>query len=132
MIIKFKGDVNPDDWNRIHPDVKHVFETLAFLFDRIGYDLEITSMIRPHILDTGIHAKGRAIDCVPRKTENSRVFVDPAMCQKICVFLGLLYRRPSTFPIAIYHDAGTGFHFHLQVDEKNLYVKSDQPWKDIA
>lgn len=132
MIIHFKATVDPKDWDRLHPDVRYVFETLAFIHERMGFDLEITSMIRPHTNDTGIHEKGRAIDCMWRETPQSRFKMTPDRIALITKFINSIFARPSNFPALLYHDVGMGIHYHLQVDAKNLYTPFSTPWVDLT
>lgn len=61
---KHKRGVNPDDWDRVLPNLLIIAEFDLNLCEDLGLDVEYTSIIRPMISvsTTDIHAKKRAYD----------------------------------------------------------------------
>lgn len=134
VTVKFKQGVNPEEWNHLHPELHSMFETLAMIFAKCGYNLEITSMLRKKTVDSGIHETGRALDCMYRPTPQSKFVMSRDQAHKVEAFMNFIFRRPSTFRSCLFHDAGTGFHYHLQcdptpgwVDLKGEIPKSPEP-----
>lgn len=79
-------------------------------------DFIVTSGYREH--DTGVHGtwpcRGLDVSSWPFKDPeamaadaNAHFFYDPKRPEKMCV---------------IYHDAGSGYHFHLQAHDRTLYL----------
>lgn len=126
-ICRIKKGVDEREWDHLHPKVHQVAETLCYLLDRMGFDPEITSMIRPHAGDSGVHATGRAVDIVPRVrgTGKSPGIVSTMEMQKIAAAINIIYKRNDQKLTCIYHNSGTGMHFHLQ-------VAATKDWKDLA
>lgn len=115
--VTFKAGLNPNEYNVLHPGLEGPLETVVFLLDRLGYDTEITSMLRmPGRIkgESNVHSTGRAIDCVPRMRENSRKPYTPNM-QMIATMVNASYKRNDQKLTCLYHDSGLGNHFHIQV-----------------
>lgn len=131
LTVRFKEGVNPNEWDYLHPRVKVVFETLAILMMRCGLDVEITSMLRkPGTIagESGVHATGRALDCVPRikSKDSSKTRLDYRFMQKTADFLNLVFTRSDQKNTVIWHDVGAhGWHFHLQ-------VQAERSWRDLT
>jgi len=116
VAVKYKHKEHEAHWDHLHPRIREMMDMLAFLIDAHGFDVDVTSAIRPIIIEgeSGVHATGRAIDVVPRMRKGGkRVWTEDM--KKLAGMMCRLYRTAKKEkPACIYHDAGSGKHFHLQ------------------
>lgn len=118
----FKKGIREEEWAYIHPKLKAIYARIQDLAKARQNLVEITSMIRPHTTDSGVHATGRALDCVPRRQSNRYCEFD--LCRSIVEAVNKEFPRKDKFSTALWHDVGLGFHIHLQVPQDPL-------WKDL-
>lgn len=119
LTIRFKQGplgVDPDQWPHLHPTCHRAAEVLSLALNSLGYDSEITDMIRPKGKDSGIHATGRALDMVPRQRANCRHKMDLAQHKKMAGFINFAFRRRNGLLTCVFHDVGSGYHYHIQTD----------------
>lgn len=114
--IRIKAGIDEKQLMYIHPELHTMMGILSQILERRGFKLEITSMVRKKTTDSGIHETGRAVDCVARKWTSPKNALPEGEGHKITAFMIYLFHRKSGYKSCIYHDAGTGFHFHLQCD----------------
>jgi hypothetical protein len=118
----FKPGISPIEWNFIHPQVQAMFNYMQWIWNEAGFDLVITSMIRPAGTikgESGVHATGRALDCVPRRRMDGFMRLDSDEMQDYCQLIESLveytFKRADGKRSCIYHNhRGGGWHFHLQ------------------
>jgi hypothetical protein len=121
--VHFKQGLDTREWDVLHPQVYEVFELLSLILVRMGYYVEITSLLRKKTSDSGVHETGRALDCVPRVTKDTRArAAHERDMQIVANLMNLVYRRNDQKKTVIYHDSGTGKHFHIQVPQTKGWV----------
>ena len=86
------------------PLLQAVCRTADILLHRIGRHAIATSFIR----DDGVHATGRAIDM-------SSEGMTLTKGRQIEAAINREYPREDEYGTCLYHDSGSGIHFHLQV-----------------
>jgi len=86
------------------PLLQAVCRTADILLHRIGRHAIATSFIR----DDGVHATGRAIDL-------SSEGMTLTKGRQIEAAINREYPREDEYETCLYHDSGSGIHFHLQV-----------------
>lgn len=110
-----KESVCLDNLMEINPILGLIF--YYFVGYAYNHDLPvvITSIIDNHPRKTRTHAEGRAIDISSKNWPNFHI-------QRILYKINSTYRDYGTGPVnkpkqaIIHHDAGSGFHFHIQVN----------------
>lgn len=112
-----KDGVNPKAWFYLHPKVREIFEFCEIMFDKMGLDCLITSMVRPKLDDSGIHATGRALDFAVRLRPGGRRNLFVADYIKFANLVSLVFLRKSSLPSMLYHNSGLGWHYHIQTDK---------------
>jgi hypothetical protein len=86
------------------PLLQVVFRTADTLLHRIGRHAIATSFIR----EDGVHATGRAIDI-------SSQGMPLIKGRQIEAAINREFPREDEYETCLYHDSGSGIHFHLQV-----------------
>lgn len=98
------------------------------ILNTLGFDVEITSMVRPKGTipsESGVHATGRALDFVPRVRENSKLQIFESQMLFIADFVNRIFKRRDQKNVLMWHQINRGgWHFHLQVEY-------DQNYKDL-
>lgn len=125
LLIEIKDGLDKSQWSCIHPKAKQVLWTVCYLLNELGYDCEVTSMLRPAGSirgESGVHATGRAIDCAPRPRGKKPVI--SSHMQKVANTVNFLYPRRDNLLTVLWHDVGLGKHFHIQ-------VPWSRQWKDF-
>lgn len=125
--IRFKEgqpDCSEEMFEYIHPEIHHMVVIVALIAHFTGHILEVTSMVRPHTPDQKIHHTGRALDAVFRPV-NAKFKFYTDFAGKIAAIICGTFRRPTTRPSCIYHNAGSGWHFHFQCDPGPGWVDLD-------
>lgn len=106
----------------LHPKVRDVFEVICKILNFNGFQVEITSMVRPPDTiqgESGVHATGRAIDLIPKGQPISESFM-----RDIESAINLSFPRKDKKNTCLWHSVpgGGGFHFHLQVAYDQSYT----------
>jgi len=105
----FKSIYSAESSHLLQPEIWDVFDLLEVLCIDNGTHAKITSTWRPKTTDSGVHEAGRAIDAVPLK----------ALPFDICIKIRDEINQRVKYgdgskPTCLYHDAGSGYHWHLQ------------------
>lgn len=123
----FRPKIDPDQWQYLHPAVRFIFYFLRQNCEAFGCDLVITSMIRPVGSipgESGVHATGRALDCVPSPKKDIggpntyRVY---DFSKKLADLANVVFKRADNKLSVIFHNTGSGNHFHIQVPYDYAY-----------
>jgi hypothetical protein len=106
----------------LHPKVLEIFEAICKALNANDYDVEITSMVRPVGTvkgESGVHATGRALDCVPRGKK-----VDDDFMNNLENTINVNYPRKDGRLTCLWHSVkgGGGYHFHIQVPRDDKYT----------
>lgn len=120
-----KVTCNPKEWEHLHPKVKSIYEVLFIIFDQMGYELEVTSMLRRANTipgESNVHATGRALDCVPRRKKWTERIIRADEYKIVSSFINFLYPRKDNKSTCLWHDRGLGFHYHVQVPFDPKYL----------
>ena len=90
-----------------------------------GFKVDITSMVRPAGQipgESGVHATGRAIDCIPVETKESGPVTTREMTELADIFCRLFPRDDGKTPLMWHQVAGGGgYHFHIQCQATSSY-----------
>lgn len=108
--IEYKHDYLEHELNKVHPELKNVlraFQSISLDFEKVPV---ITSIFRE---DSGVHKAGRAID-IRDQHGGSFVYTEEERLALVN-YINAVYTRSDNKKTCLWHDAGTGFHFHLQV-----------------
>jgi hypothetical protein len=116
VVIKIQ-DGSSAKWEmfgNIHPRLGQIFYDFCNKCrDMKISEVIITSIIRPHEDDSGVHALGRGLDI-------SKTTIPETIGLAIMETINEKYvydiMRPS-MKVCIYHDVGKGLHYHLQCGE---------------
>lgn len=130
---KFKDPSKEYQYKYLHPKVREDFELLCHILNKRGYAVVITSMVRPKDTipgESGVHATGRALDCVPIATRKSGPMSFNDMSD-IAYFMTKAYPRMDDKAPVIWHEVpgGNGYHFHIQAEYGADYrdLRGDTP-----
>lgn len=119
MKLAFKTDHVHREFfsDEVHRDVKFLVLMLAaFIESRFGAETEITSILPEDNVKrvSGTHEDGRAIDAVARKLSRGAAEA-AARWMNDNFSTGVSFPDGRPMEVCVYHDAGYGVHFHLQV-----------------
>jgi hypothetical protein len=129
--LLFRSTLDPDQWQYLHPKIYKIFYFLNSCCEEFGCDLVITSMIRPANTikgESNVHATGRSIDCVAQ-AKKPMVGPNPFriydFSKKLSELANIIYKRADGKESVMFHDAGSGNHFHIQVPYDVKYKDLD-------
>jgi hypothetical protein len=126
----FRNPENSRQFNYLAPSLQKMFYLLCHILNDMQYDVIITSMVRPpdtvkdsngNVTESGVHATGRALDCVPMKRSNVKsVQTSVAYDQEMKIVADCVNKmlpRQDGKSTLIWHqvNGGGGLHFHIQV-----------------
>lgn len=122
----FRNPEKSYQFSALHPACIRMFQLVAGLLNEMGFDVMITSMVRPANTvpgESGVHATGRAIDFVPVENHNSGPVTVREMTE-ITDFLNRRFQRDDGKLMFLYHsvDGGGGYHFHIQIQSTKDYT----------
>lgn len=117
--LPHKQGVNPDDWRRVHINLRILcYEFTDHCLQR-NLPVVISSIIRPMIpgvSKTDIHSKGRAFDVsVHGWTHQQCLDCEAYMNDHFSEKFGAIAISNGKKYACFYHDSGAGLHFHIQV-----------------
>lgn len=127
-LFKFKLDVTPMDLFRMHPQVVEMTCYLIWhCIEKFGITPSISSLLRPD----ATHGTGRMIDVSRHEHDFSRFSLTgaPAIVKTIkdtdahiiAETMNHLYPRSDSYLSCKWHDAGSGYHWHLQCPYSDSY-----------
>lgn len=127
---------NPDkarEFNYLAPSLQKLFYLVSHVLNSMNYDVVVTSMVRLNGTirnESGVHATGRAIDCIP-VSQNPNFKEKEADFHKkmqiVAQCINQMLPRQDGKECVIWHEVpgGGGLHFHIQVPWSKDY-------KDLA
>lgn len=138
---QFRNPEKSREFDYLAPSLQKMFMLLCHILNAMSYDVIITSMIRkPDTIDgeSGVHATGRALDCVPLKRSDVKQLETSAdYDQKMKIVADCINKmlpRQDERSTVIWHQfpGGGGLHFHIQVpyDSKFKDLKGSIPATD--
>jgi len=107
-----------------------MFYLLCHILNEMGYDVIITSMVRPLKTvngESGVHATGRAIDCIPMKRSDVKTIqTSTAYDQEMKIVADCINKmlpRKDGISTIMWHQVagGGGLHFHIQTPWSPTY-----------
>jgi len=111
---------------KIRPRLWTIFDKLeTYCIDNCTH-AKITSTWRKKTTDSGIHELGRAIDVVP---------VDPLrfhICERIRDLINWQFPYNDDFDTCLWHNAGSGYHWHIQITDEYTEVDTAQAIVDSS
>lgn len=119
--IYFAEGIDHRQYKLVHPKCREIYGLANLILHLYGFDSVITSMVRPRgtiMFESGVHATGRAIDFIGQvraNEPNSKRLRLQTMAGKICALVNMIYTRNDSKLTLIYHNAGSGWHFHCQI-----------------
>jgi hypothetical protein len=131
VIYTFRNPDKSRDFTYLAPSLQKLFLLVSHVLNAMGYDIVITSMIRPMgtvKTESGVHETGRAMDFVPLKhgdvKEKEADFHKKMLIVAECI--NRMLPRQDGRPLLMWHQVagGGGVHFHLQ-------VPSSKDFKDL-
>jgi hypothetical protein len=134
MNYTFRNPEKARQYDYLAPSLQKMFCLLCHILNDMGYDIIVTSMVRPVSTianESGVHATGRAIDCVPIKRANVKSVESSAdYDQKMKIVAECINRmlpREDLKHTVVWHQVigGGGLHFHVQ-------VPASKDYKDLA
>lgn len=114
----FSSSKQSGEWPILHPQVRVIVQCIANIHDLLGWDTEVTSCVRlPGEIpgESGVHATGRACDCVARMRPNSCPGPIAVVAPVVASLMNFIFRRHDQFSSVLWHSVGYGFHYHAQV-----------------
>lgn len=118
--VEHKEGVNPDDWNKVHPNLLILADELISFCDNRNMPLKFTSIIRPKIQGvskTDIHSTGRAFDISLIGWSDAEAR-DCAYVFNRKFKIGAISKSTGEENEVVFEDgitAGRGRHLHFQV-----------------
>lgn len=117
------ADNQKREWSYLHPETRKIAVLLSQTLEAVNYGARITSMIRPKDTipgESGVHSTGRAIDIVPI-VAGGEVYRF-SVYELITEYFNRLFPRIDGHETVIWHDKGSGYHFHIQVPWSQDYT----------
>lgn len=114
----FKTDKQRDELPLLHPKLPKILSAIVTIHDVLGWDTEVTSCVRrPDEIpgESNVHATGRAFDCVARHRSDGCKVPVVEVAPMIAKLLNAKFPRQDQFSSVLWHSAGYGFHYHVQV-----------------
>lgn len=135
MSLRFHPGLKKDDFFLLHPSL---IEVTAYFLDYVlgKYQVRptITSMIRPKKSDSGVHETGRALDLSRhehdfdiKKVNAYKIVrsIPEEECNRIVRMMNSIYVRDDDLTTIMWHDAGFGWHFHIQVPFEPVFQEQE-------
>lgn len=124
-MITLKPELEITDFFRLHPKLISIYgELAATALRRHGVIPTITSMLRPKTTDSGVHEGGRALDCSRHQyTRSGKIArsIPEDKIQALVSYINIMFPRSDGKDTCIYHDTGSGDHFHIQTGFDKLF-----------
>lgn len=117
---EFRNPERAREFQYLHPHLRRLFMLVCHILNDMEFDVLITSMIRPAdtiSAESGVHATGRAIDCVPMARSKMQFDKLDLQMKLLCECLNKMYPRKDSKPLIMWHEVkgGGGLHLHVQV-----------------
>lgn len=135
--VTFSPNIDPHQMRYIHPKLYRPLKMILDIATHFDCEAVITSIIRPKNSISGesnVHATGRAIDLVLKFQK--RFLDQEKFFKKIAYLVCKAYPRADRKPTCLFHNSGTGWHFHIQwpmtKDYKDFdgFVPEGEPYRN--
>lgn len=125
--LEYKESHLPYQLEETHPLLREVARDFVLLSQFFGVTPLATRITDAVAQESGVHPDFRGID-FRDESPKGKFLYDHDAREKIVFLLNRKYLRRDSFPTVLWHDAGTGHHFHLQVAPlKESY--ENEKWK---
>lgn len=117
--FSLKEGIEISDLQKINPNLVIVFGWFVKFCNDNHLECCITNLISEKTPNSvsSTHPEGRAIDCRSKFWPEEKIKECINFMNKNCGHLGAVTQE-GTKRVIVYHDAGYGYHFHLQVQRE--------------